>query len=65
MLVVSNASSVPKEISIKIPKTFWPPNNMAISVLNNAKYNVKNGVIHLELDPYEFLWIDLDPKGHY
>lgn len=62
VLVVSNTASVTKSISIQIPPEFHPFREVITLILTGGKfYTSKEGKLDLTLEPYEFIWFDLDP----
>jgi len=61
LLIVSNTSHQIKEVAIYLPQPFQPPGKVAKSILTREKFELNNGIVQFQLEPYEFLWIDLDP----
>jgi len=60
VLVVSNTSHHPKEnVLIKIPQKLVPSCSFAIDLLIGAKFVLHGANIQLNLDPYQFLWLNL------
>jgi len=61
MLVVSNLASTYQEAKIQIPSNYLSCyNRQAIDVLTNSVFPLVGDTISVCLDPYQFLWLDLE-----
>eukprot|EP01114_Cavostelium_apophysatum_P014264 TRINITY_DN3653_c0_g1_i3.p2 TRINITY_DN3653_c0_g1~~TRINITY_DN3653_c0_g1_i3.p2 ORF type:complete len:237 (+),score=61.16 TRINITY_DN3653_c0_g1_i3:84-794(+) len=60
VLVVSNVSSISREVSIKLPEKLIPTMSILTDTLTGAVFPIdEEDTLRLEMTPYQFLWLDM------
>jgi len=64
VLIVSNMSKLPKSTTLQIPRKLIAPGCKEVcDIFTEQTFYFRGRSLHVTLQPYQFLWIDLEPAA--
>jgi len=65
MLVIHNLANQKKSLKIRVPHHYLSHHCChGVNVINDTKYPLRHGSLHVELEAYDYLWIDLESESN-